>query len=56
MRASTESSLSGGPPRSTEVASVVGDAPDELFLEATEACPALAITVTDADTGEVVSP
>ena len=39
-----------------EVASVVGDGPDELILAAAEACPALAITVTDAETGEVVFP
>jgi ferredoxin len=39
-----------------EVATVVGDAPDELLLEAAEACPALAIIVTDADTGEAVFP
>lgn len=39
-----------------EVATVIGDAPDELLLEAAEACPALAITVTDAETGEVIFP
>ena len=39
-----------------EVASVVGTAPDERMLAAAEACPALAITVTDAETGEVVFP
>lgn len=39
-----------------EVASVIGNAPDALLLEAAEACPALAITVTDADTEQVVFP
>lgn len=40
----------------TEVATVIGTAPDELMLEAAEACPALAITVIDADTEQVVFP
>ena len=35
---------------------VIGDGPDELILEAAEACPALAITVIDAETGEAVFP
>ncbi len=39
-----------------ETALVIGDGPDELILEAAGACPALAITVTDAETGEVVFP
>jgi ferredoxin len=39
-----------------EVASVVGEASDEVLLQAAEACPALAITVTDAETGEVAFP
>jgi ferredoxin len=39
-----------------EVATVIGTASDELVLEAAEACPALAITVTDADTGQVIFP
>jgi ferredoxin len=39
-----------------EIAEVVGDGPDELILAAAEACPALAITVTDAETGKVVFP
>jgi ferredoxin len=39
-----------------EVATVIGTAPDELMLEAAEACPALAITVIDADTEQVVFP
>jgi ferredoxin len=39
-----------------EVARVVGTTADELMLEAAEACPALAITVSDAVTGDVVFP
>ena len=39
-----------------ETAVVVGDGPDEAILAAAEACPALAITVIDADTGETVFP
>ena len=39
-----------------ETAVVVGDGPDELILAAAEACPALAISVIDADTGETVFP
>ncbi len=39
-----------------EAAEVIGGGPDELILEAAEACPALAITVIDSDTGETVFP
>lgn len=39
-----------------ETAVVIGDGPDELILAAAEACPALAITVTDAESGDVVFP
>lgn len=39
-----------------ETAVVIGDGPDELILAAAEACPALAITVTDSETGEAVFP
>lgn len=39
-----------------ETAVVVGDGPDELVLRAAEACPALAITVIDDETGETVFP
>ena len=35
---------------------MIGDGPDELILEAAEACPSLAITVTDSETGETVFP
>jgi ferredoxin len=34
----------------------VGDAPLETLLEAAEACPAGAISVVDADTGEQIYP
>ena len=37
-------------------AEVVGDGPPELMLEAARACPAAAITVVDAETGEQVYP
>ena len=39
-----------------DVALVVGDGPDELLLEAAGACPALAITLVDAETGAAVFP
>jgi ferredoxin len=39
-----------------ETAVVIGDGPDELVLEAAAACPALAITVVDADSGSTVFP
>jgi ferredoxin len=39
-----------------DTALVVGDGPDELILRAAQACPALAITVTDDETGTVVFP
>jgi ferredoxin len=39
-----------------ETAVVVGEGPDELVLKAAEACPALAITVIDSETGETVYP
>jgi ferredoxin len=37
-----------------EIAVVTGDGPDELVLKAARACPAMAIEVVDADTGEPV--
>jgi ferredoxin len=39
-----------------DVARVVGDAPRELLFEAAESCPAGAISVVDADTGEEIYP
>ncbi len=39
-----------------DTAVVIGDGPDELILAAAEACPALAISVIDEETGETVFP
>lgn len=39
-----------------ETAVVKGDGPEELILRAAEACPALAITVIDSESGETVYP
>jgi ferredoxin len=39
-----------------ETAVVIGAGTDEELIAAAEACPALAITLTDADTGHVVFP
>jgi ferredoxin len=42
--------------RLDETATVIGTAPPELILEAAEACPAVAITVVDQETGDTVFP
>lgn len=39
-----------------DTAVVIGEGSDELILEAARACPSLAITVTDSETGETVFP
>lgn len=39
-----------------ETAVVIGTATDEELTAAAEACPALAITLTDASTGQVIFP
>jgi ferredoxin len=39
-----------------DFAHVVGDAPYDVLVEAAEACPAGAITVVDADSGEQLYP
>ena len=39
-----------------ETAVVIGPGNDDEILAAAQACPALAITVTDSDTGEVIFP
>lgn len=39
-----------------DVAVVSGGGPDELVLEAARACPSLAITVTDSETGDQIFP
>ncbi len=42
--------------RVDDVAVVVGTGPDELIVEAAEACPSVAITVVDDQTGETIYP
>lgn len=42
--------------RLDDVAVVIGTGPDDLVLEAAEACPAVAISVVDQETGETVFP
>jgi len=37
-----------------EIAVVTGTGPDELLIEAARACPAAAIELVDAETGELV--
>ena len=39
-----------------DVAAVIGGGPPDLILEAARACPSSAITVVDADSGDVVYP
>jgi ferredoxin len=39
-----------------DTAVVIGQAPDDLILEAAKMCPALAISVVDSDSGETVYP
>ncbi len=39
-----------------DVAKVVADAPDDVLLAAAQACPSVAIVLTDAETGEQVYP
>jgi len=39
-----------------DIAEVIGAGPDDLMLEAAEACPAVAITIVDSETGETVFP
>jgi ferredoxin len=42
--------------RLDDTAVVIGTGPYELLLEAAEACPAVAISVVDEETGEAVFP
>ena len=42
--------------RLDDTASVIGTGPDDLVLEAAEACPAVAISIVDSETGETVFP
>ena len=42
--------------RVDDIAEVVGTAPVDLLVKAAEACPAMAISVVDDETGEQVYP
>jgi len=42
--------------RLDDVAEVIGAGPDDLLLEAAEACPAVAIAIVDGEAGETVFP
>jgi ferredoxin len=42
--------------RLDDTAVVIGTGPDELILEAAEACPAVAISIVDTGTGATVFP
>ena len=42
--------------RVDDVAVIIGTGPDELILEAAEACPSVAITVVDDETGATIYP
>ena len=42
--------------RVDDVAAVVGSAPDDVLVEAARACPAGAIVLVDADSGEEIDP
>lgn len=42
--------------RLDDVAVVIGTGPDDLLMEAAQACPSVAIILTDAATGEQVYP
>ncbi len=42
--------------RLDDTAVVIGNGPEELILEAAEACPAVAISVVDGETGETIYP
>lgn len=42
--------------RLDDVAVVIGSGPPDLIMDAAEACPAVAISVVDEETGETVYP
>jgi ferredoxin len=42
--------------RVDDIAVVIDDGPDELMLEAARICPAVAIRITDQETGEQIFP
>jgi ferredoxin len=39
-----------------DVAKVIADAPDDVLVAAAQACPSVAIVLTDSETGEQVYP
>jgi ferredoxin len=42
--------------RLDDTAVVIGTAPEGLLIEAAEACPAVAISIVDSETGEPIYP
>jgi ferredoxin len=42
--------------RLDDVAVVIGTGPDDVILEAAQACPSAAISIVESDTGETVYP
>lgn len=42
--------------RLDDTAVVIGTGPEDLLIEAAEACPAVAISVIDSETGEPIYP
>lgn len=42
--------------RLDDTAVVIGTGPDDLIMEAAEACPAVAISIVDQESGETVFP
>lgn len=42
--------------RLDDTAVVIGTAPDELLIEAAEACPAVAISIVDSDSNDPIFP
>jgi ferredoxin len=42
--------------RLDDTAVVIGTAPEDVLIEAAEACPAVAISVIDSETGEPIYP
>ena len=42
--------------RVDDIATVIGTGPDDLILGAAEACPSVAITIVDSETGDTVYP
>ena len=42
--------------RLDDTAVVIGTGPEDLLIEAAEACPAVAISIVDSETGEPIYP